>query len=158
ACPFVTESPALTASATIPADGVKREGCRAATILPSAEVSRTRVPRVTSPIRTCDAATERSARVQRRIVGTARRRRRSPAPAAMSAIHAPRERPRGFAIALSITETFSIIEGSQEQRADHAGGARDLRISSKIEKFPPPEAGQVSGLAGHSSAGERAGN
>ena len=77
-------------------------------------------PRLTSPIRTWDAEIERSARAQRRIVGsaTASDEKDEPAPAA---IHIPRESPFGFATGLSITEMFSIIAGERSQPRGQAG-------------------------------------
>src|SRR5262249_11305451 len=121
-----------------PAAGVKRVGWSAATILPSAEVSRTSMPRVTSPMRTWEAATERSARVQRRIVGRAATSRRRPAAAAMSAIHTPRERPRAFSTGLSMTEMFSITAQEKSNARATTRGAGTREFPRKRETLDAP--------------------
>jgi hypothetical protein len=94
---------------------VRTGGRAAATTRPSADVSRTSSPRVTSPIRTCAAAIDRSARDQRRIVGTAKMTAASATTPPTTAIHIPSESAFAFATGLSMTVMFSIIATREEQ-------------------------------------------
>src|SRR5205823_4911167 len=96
-----------------------------ATTLPCAEASRTSSPRVTSATRISRAATERSARDQRRAEGiaTAAPRRTTATPAPMRRLFF--ETPFGFSTGLSMAEMLGIMTPAGEQAGDQRMRGRE---------------------------------